>query len=128
MAGDRSDDRPPAAKMGSLRGYLPLSDTTVTTRGQTLPGLIQERSSTNLRDIKRHRTTRIEDDGKDEEGAGSNADTADSVDDRLLAPSWDDSPIRRRGAVMGDVGQLLNTHLIRSMRLIGKSNNPRYRW
>ncbi|KAL9009433.1 MAG: hypothetical protein Q9173_005541 [Seirophora scorigena] len=45
-------DKPPVVRLGTLRGFLPLAGDSVSTRGQTLPSLIQSRSSASLRDVR----------------------------------------------------------------------------
>ena len=126
--GDHHDERPPAIKIGSLQGYSPLSDTTVTTRGQALPALIQERSSPNIKDLKKRRQIRIEDENEeDHTDLESNADSIENRRDGLSVPDWRRSSIARRQGSMGDVSQILQTPRLRSMRLIGQPN-PQYQW
>ena len=123
MVRDRSNERPQVVKIGSLQGYLPLSDTTVTTRGQILPGLIRERSSLNIEDIKKRRRIRIEDENEDDGGdLESNADSVGSRRDGLNSSSCHESPQKRRLSALSDMEQVLNTPHMRSMRLIGKPN------
>ena len=126
---DDSPDRPPPIKVGSLQGFLPLIDPTVTTRGQNLPGLIQQRSALSVHDFKKRRHITIEDD-KDGEG-GDVERRGNGVDFR---PDGSQSLRRilskgeRRGSALSEVSQIMNTPQMRSMRLIGHSNNPRYEW
>lgn len=119
-----SPPRPPAARIGSLRGFLPLSDSTVSTRGQTLPSLIQNRSSGNAKDLRnalaqrRSVTPEVE---SDDEG-----DTERDVRG-LDGPSPAKSRLGMTERRMSNGSQILMTPQMRSMRLIGNSN-PRYQW
>ena len=125
---DSPPERPAAVKIGSLRGFLPLNDTTVTTRGQVLPGLIHNRSSANIHDLKKRRQITIQ--GENDVEDGDVERYADRIDFR-----WDTSPPMKRrfsksertGGAMSEISQILNTPQMRSMRLIGNSN-PRYQW
>ena len=125
---DTSTDRPPTIKVGSLTGFLPLNDTTFTTRGQNLPGLIQHRSAVNIHDLKKRRQITIEgndeDEGEDVErhgdGIGSRLDGSHLLR-KILSKG------ERRGSALSEISQIMNTPQMRSMRLIGHSN-PRYEW
>ena len=133
---DSSCDSPPRPKsyrIGSLRDFLPLSDSsnTFSTRGQTLPSLIQSRSSANIKDLRTQvaqrrsaapETTRDEEidvrrdcDGSTTEHGGPSP-----------AKSLSGRGVRRMSSV-NDPGVVLMTPQMRSMRLIGNSN-PRYQW
>lgn len=116
---DSAFGRPPSVRISNLRGFLPLSDDLVSTRGQTLPSLIQNRSSASLKDLRgsfgprRYGNHSYESDEeldveRDEEG---------SIKETRIG-------VNRR---MSNVSQVLNTPQMRSMRLIGNSN-PRYQW
>ena len=105
--------RPPSHRLGSLKGYLPLNDTSVATRGQWLPSLLQNRSYTSLREASDRASVR---------GASQDPD-----DD---AGTEGDSSMRRRLSTFSTRStrdDLLNTPQMRSMRLIGDSN-PKYDW
>ena len=125
---DDSSPRPKSYRIGSLRGFLPLSDTTskpFSTRGQTLPSLLQSRSTANAKDLRgqipRRRSVSpdtIEDDESDVERDG--CDGPSPAKSRL-------SKMDRRMSVVSDGGEVLMNPQIRSMRLIG-NNNPRYSW
>lgn len=121
-------DRPPVLQKGSLRGFLPLNDTAVSTRGQKLPGLIQNRSTNNIKDWKKRRQITIE--GESDHEAGdieANRDGAESKADTSAALRKKSIMSSRRGSAMSEISQVMNTPQMRSMRLIGK-NNPRYEW
>ena len=125
---DPPPDRPSPVKVGSLRGFLPLNDAPVTTRGQKLPSLIQSRSSANIHDLKKRRQITIQ--GENDTEDNDVERHADGVDFR-----WDGSPPtkrkysrgERRGSAMSEISQIMNTPQMRSLRLIGNSN-PRYQW
>lgn len=132
MAEDQAPtERPSPIKKSSLPGFLPLNDTAVTTRGQTLPSLIRVRSSLGVEDLKKRRRIRIEGeiDGEDDNDGDleSNAESFDSGRDLLVPSIRNGSTSWRKGSVMSDIGSILNTPQMRSMRLIGKPN-PEYQW
>ncbi|KAI9880646.1 MAG: hypothetical protein M1830_001650 [Pleopsidium flavum] len=124
MADSTSPPRNPTLRLGGLKGFLPISDDLVSTRGQALTSLIQSRSSASLQDLRPHASPRRQSTYRntDEESdgglskvisAGSGArerDGREREDRRISA-----------GA------QALMTPQMRSMRLIGNSN-PRYQW
>ena len=131
---DDSPPRPKTYRIGTLKNFLPLSDTdnTFSTRGQTLPSLIQSRSSTNPKDLlaqvthRRSETPELSEDG----GTYSNERDLDRSTIGLGRPSPAKSrkgPGARRMSGMSDAGEVLMTPQMRSMRLIGNSN-PRYQW
>lgn len=132
MADDFSSasPRPKSYRIGSLRGFLPLSDTsnTFSTRGQKLPSLLQSRSTTNAKDLwaqtpqRRSATPETnEDDESDvERDADRGYDGPSPAKSRL-------SRMERRMSGISDGGEVLMTPQMRSMRLIG-NNNPRYQW
>ncbi|KAI4121224.1 MAG: hypothetical protein LQ347_006924, partial [Umbilicaria vellea] len=100
-------------RIAGLRQFLPLSDDVVSTRGQSLPGLIRSRSTASLHDLRppglqrrASRVKRIEEDGQmDLERDGNGG---------------------RGGEGRSNAGaQVLMTPQMRSMWLIGNSN-PRY--
>ena len=130
MGDDDPQPRPTSYRIGSLRGFLPLSDadSTISTRGQTLPSLIQSRSSANIKDLRAQvapwRSETPEMVG-DEDG-----DMERNVDRGYGGPSPAKSMfgrVARRMSGIGDGGEALMTPQMRSMRLIG-NNNPRYQW
>ncbi|CAD6574601.1 MAG: hypothetical protein ASARMPREDX12_008687 [Alectoria sarmentosa] len=125
-----SSPRPKSYRIGSLRGFLPLSDTSssFSTRGQKLPSLLQSRSTTNAKDLwaqtpqRRSATPETnEDDESDvERDADGGYDGPSPAKSRL-------SRMNRRMSAVSDGGEVLMTPQMRSLRLIG-SNNPRYQW
>lgn len=127
---DDSSPRPTSYRIGSLRGFLPLSDTSnaFSTRGQKLPSLLQSRSTANVKDvwaqIQQSRSTTPEAYGDDESdverGADGGYDGPSPAKSRLSA-------MARRLSVVSNGDKALMTPQMRSMRLIG-SNNPRYQW
>ena len=127
---DDSSPRPKSYRIGSLRGFLPLSDTSnaFSTRGQKLPSLIQSRSTANAKDLwaqlpqRRSGTPEtFEDDESNVEGAADGGyDGPSPAKSRL-------SKMDRKMSSVSDGGEVLLTPQMRSMRLIG-SNNPRYKW
>ena len=125
-----SPDPPSYVRLGTLGGFLPLNDiTTITTRGQKLSGLIQQRSSNNINSLKKRQQIRLggESDEEDQDGERNQ----DEVDSRSkgLSPAKNSryATSERRGSGVSDIEQVLNTPQMRSMRLIGNSN-PRYQW
>ena len=127
---DDSSPRPNSYRIGSLRGFLPLSDTSnaFSTRGQKLPFLLQNRSRANAKDLwvqtsqGRSSTPETnEDDESDvERDAGGDYNGPSPAKSRL-------SKMDRRMSGVSDGGEVLMTPQMRSMRLIGK-NNSRYQW
>ena len=127
---DDSSPRPKSYRIGSLRGFLPLSDTSnaFSTRGQKLPSLLQGRSTTNTRDLwaqtQQRRSTTPETNEDDE------SDVERESDGGHDGPSPAKSRLSKTGIRLSGVsegGQVLMTPQMRSMRLIG-NNNPRYQW
>jgi cation diffusion facilitator family transporter len=103
----------PAHRLGGLSSFIPLNEESpLSTRGQRLPDLLQQRSSTpfGLRD-RRSSFAR-----SDEEARGPR--------DELPRPSVLGEVDARR---MSLGPEILMTPQMRSMRLIGNSN-PRYKW
>ena len=131
---DGSTARPKSYRIGSLRGFLPLSDpdgNALSTRGQTLPSLIQSRSSANIQDLRSQAAQRRPQTPEmiGDEGSGIYKDVAESGVENG-GPSPAKSIIGRgvrRMSGLGDGGEVLMTPQMRSMRLIGNSN-PRYQW
>ena len=120
MADSTASGWPPSIRIGNLRGYLPLSDELVSTRGQVLPSLIQNRSSASLRELRGSL-------GPKRLGNYNSHDSDDELDlERDIEGSTRESQrsVNRR---MSNASQILNTPQMRSMRLIGNSN-PRYHW
>ncbi|KPI45804.1 Metal tolerance protein 7 [Cyphellophora attinorum] len=126
-------------RLGGLSGFVPLNDDqiTISTRGQRLPSLIQNRSSTSLFTLNRKpelaRLRRNSFHSTDDEETGQ-----EPVHEDDTGPPISPSRTRRMTAtsvISGDrdprrmsLGpEILNTPQMRSMRLIGNSN-PRYRW
>ena len=120
---DSSPNKPLSYRISGLRGFLPLSpDNAATTRGQRLPGLIQNRSTASLIDLagqaQQRRPSslyRSNDASQDVERAANG--NPDHPDGRSMLGGGE----RRMS------GGVLMTPQMRSMRLIG-NNNPRYRW
>ncbi len=120
MADSAASGWPPSVRIGNLRGYLPLSDELVSTRGQVLPSLIQNRSSASLKELR----------GSLGPKQLGNYSSHGSDDDLDLERDTDGSIRESRFSVnrrMSNASQVLNTPQMRSMRLIGNSN-PRYQW
>ena len=127
---DDFSPRPSSYRIGSLRGFLPLSDTSnaFSTRGQKLPSLLQSRSAANAKDLwtqtpqRRSATPETNgDDGSDvERDADGGYDGPSPSKSRI-------SKVDRRMSGVSDGGEVLMNPQMRSMRLIG-DNNPRYRW
>ena len=127
---DDSSPRPNSYRIGSLRGFLPLSDTSnaFSTRGQKLPSLLQSRSAANAKDLwtqtPQRRSATPETNGDDE------SDVERDADGGYDGPSPSKSrtsKVDRRMSGVSDGGEVLMNPQMRSMRLIG-DNNPRYRW
>jgi len=128
-------DRPtPNVRIGSLRGFLPLSEDIVSTRGQRLPSLIHGRSTANIKDVRPqleqrrlsayHQAT----DADREQGSNRERDIETAAGDvrkgaRPL-PGREGSGNKKK---MSETSDILMTPQMRSMRLIG-NNNPRYQW
>ncbi|KAL9101616.1 MAG: hypothetical protein Q9163_003135 [Psora crenata] len=124
-------DCPTPVRLGNLGGFLPLNDPPITTRGQKLSGLIRDRSSNNIKDIKKRRQIRIEGESDEEERERDVESNSMEFDarwhGRSPAKNSRHPKSERRGSAMSDASQLLHTPQMRSMRLIGNSN-PRYQW
>lgn len=103
-------------RLGALEGFIPLNEEPVpiTTRGQRLPALISNRSSTSLFTLGGQSVRR------------KNSHVSLYDEENSQAPDRDrgQPPTDRRSSVGPE---LLATPQMRSMRLIGNSN-PRYRW
>ncbi|KAL8970936.1 MAG: hypothetical protein Q9183_001294 [Haloplaca sp. 2 TL-2023] len=119
-----SPDRPANVRIGTLRGFLPLSGDTVSTRGQNLPALIQSRSTASLKDARAllsHRKQSlyyeetVEEPDPERDGGQSKGHSP--------ASKRHGKPERRTS----NASDVLLTPQMRSMRLIG-SPNPRYQW
>ena len=117
---DSTTGRPSPIRIGNLRGFLPLSEELVSTRGQSLPSLIQNRSSASLKDLRGPY-------GPSRKHGKYNYESDEEMDiERDVDASIRESRMggNRR---MSNGSQALNTPQMRSMRLIGNSN-PRYQW
>lgn len=130
---DSSPLRPNTYRIGSLRGFLPLSDSdsTFSTRGQALPSLIQSRSSANIKDLRpqppRRKSGTSEMNEDEEHETETDTDRGNAAHGGPSpAKSWLGRGARRMSGI-SDAGEVLMTPQMRSMRLIGNSN-PRYRW
>ena len=127
---DDSSPPPKTYRIGSLRGFLPLSDTSnaFSTRGQKLPSLIQSRSTANAKDLwvqTPQRRSATPETNKDDE-----SDVERDADGGYEGPSPAKSRLSkmdRRMSGVSDGAEVLMTPQMRSMRLIGK-NNSRYQW
>ena len=125
-----SSPRPQSYRIGSLRGFLPLSDTSkaFSTRGQKLPSLLQSRSTASVKDLwtqaAQRRSTTPETNEDDESDVERDADRG--YDEPSPARSKLSSTDRRMSG-LGDGREVLMTPQMRSMRLIG-NNNSRYQW
>ena len=120
-----SPPRPaPMWRSSGLRNFIPLAEEALSTRGQRLPALIQNRSSTNLDELRglKRRMTRS---NQDEELGYGGVDSRDgSIDDWKRGRTNSGSTRGRLSSLVADV--MMNPKL-RSMRLSG-NRNPRYRW
>ena len=125
---------PTNVRIGSLRGFLPLSEDIVSTRGQRLPSLIHGRSTANIKDVRpqfEHRRmsayhSAIGADG--EQGSNHERDIESAAGDvrkgARLPPGLGASGDKKN---MSENSDILMTPQMRSMRLIGNTN-PRYQW
>lgn len=116
-----SPPRPEPFRISSFRNFLPLSEETVTTRGQRLPSIIRERSVTSLAELRHSRLHRRR------HSIVSNSEDEQDVErdgDRLGRDRGGEDDAQKR---MSSASLALNTPQMRSMRLIGH-NNPRYQW
>lgn len=120
-ATDISNVSPPRSEPFRISSLLPLSEETVTTRGQRLPSIIRERSVTSLAELHRPRSHR-----RRHSIVSNNGDEQDVErdGDRLGRVRGGEDDGQRR---MSSASLALNTPQLRSMRLIG-NNNPRYQW
>jgi cation diffusion facilitator family transporter len=130
---DTTPPRRPHYQLGHLSSFIPLNEepSTMSTRGQRLPQLIQSRSTTSLFTLP-HRLT---------PGTGRRGSFHSHEDDDEERGPHDEldplsrSTTRRRTLVNNDLDprrmslgpEILMTPQMRSMRLIGQSN-PRYHW
>lgn len=118
---DSSPPRQPASRLGALRNFLPLNDVQVSTRGQTLPSLIQNRSIGNLKDFRAQMAQR-------RAGTADTTDGEEEGDTEGLSPAKSrPGRMERRMSNLSVGSEVLMTPQMRSMRLIG-NNNPRYQW
>ena len=136
MSNPSSSPQRHSFRINSLRGFLPLSEDTLSTRGQNLPAILQRRSVTNLEDLRgadaspRRRsylngpsaTTDNNDSSSDFGGDGT---SFLSVRDLCAGFANLGTTPQRRNSLLG--ADVLQTPQMRSLRLIGNSN-PRYRW
>ena len=119
---DPSPTKSLSYRIGGLRSYLPLSaDNAATTRGQRLPGLIQNRSNASLVDLL----------GQAQQRRPSSLYRSNDTQDGVWATNGNPDPRDGRPTLEGGERKMnagvLMTSQTRSMRLIGNSN-PRYRW
>lgn len=115
----------PHYRLTGLSSFLPLNEDpgAMTTRGQRLPSLIQNRSSTSLFSLPRRQTRRgsfHSHHSTEDEEHGPFSDEPESLFRRRTPTELDP-----RRMSLGP--EILMTPQMRSMRLIGKSN-PRYHW
>lgn len=122
-----------SVRIGSLRGFLPLSDDIVSTRGQKLSSLIQNKSAANLHNVRsrleqRQQSTSNQVIDTDEDQASNDNENdierGDVGKSNRLQTSGEPEQERTRRSTASDI---LMTPQMRSMRLIGNSN-PRYQW
>ena len=126
---DASPRKEPLVRLGTLRGFLPLSDS-VSTRGQNLPSLIQSRSSASLRDVRAYLNQRKASvyDGDTDEEPDVERDGEIRADPRSgQSPARDKYGRLERKTSNANASDVLMTPQMRSLRLIGNSN-PRYQW
>ncbi|KAI4178976.1 MAG: hypothetical protein LQ348_005487 [Seirophora lacunosa] len=123
-----SPDKPPVVRLGTLRGFLPLAGDSVSTRGQTLPSLIQSRSSASLRDVRAYLNQRkasvYHHETDEEPDVERNGGLRQSQRNGQSPASNKNGRLERRTS---NASETLMTPQMRSMRLIGNSN-PRYQW
>ena len=127
-----SPGRPQSYRIGSLKGFLPLSDSdnnALSTRGQALPSLLQNRSSANIKDLQAQAALRRHDTcGRGEDEEGSFAMDGDRANPTHGGPNLAQMGRgAKRANSISDGGEVLMTPQMRSLRLIGHSN-PRYQW
>lgn len=125
---------PANVRIGSLRGFLPLSEDIVSTRGQRLPSLIHGRSTANIKDVRpqleQRRLSAYHQATNDDREQGSNHErdietAAEEVrKGAQVAPCRKGSGDKRN---MSETSEIPMTPQMRSMRLIGNTN-PRYQW
>ena len=135
-----SVNTPRTLRIAALKDYLPLSadESSYSPRGQSLQGIIQSRSASNLKALRnrsyigRRRSSSGEEDLQKQRSRESHSDLEDGMPElqsRVLGSSrnhWggaDQDEERRRMSIPAS----LITPQMRSQRLIGNSN-PRYRW
>ncbi|KIW17512.1 hypothetical protein PV08_04706 [Exophiala spinifera] len=117
-------------RLGGLSYFVPLNEESpgaVSTRGQHLPLLIQNRSSTSLFTLpKRGRQPHLR---RGSIGSHHSTEDEDHLDDPepLRKRRSTQSPMEIDARRMSLGPEILNTPQMRSMRLIGQSN-PRYHW
>ena len=115
--------------MIGLRGFLPLSSEIVSTRGQKLPSLLQNRSAANLDEVRaqldQRRASTYRDEPQIEQPQIRNPEIEGDVRKAGRLPQGENpiTPGRKRSTS----SDLLVTPQMRSLRLIG-NNNPRYQW
>ncbi|KAI1613698.1 hypothetical protein EDD36DRAFT_451714 [Exophiala viscosa] len=122
----------PHYQLGGLSSFIPLNEESpgaVSTRGQRLPGLIQNRSSTSLFTLpnKRRQTAATI--------VRRNSYTSHDSEDEEHGILDDLEPLRKKRSTPMEIDarrmslgpEILMTPQMRSMRLIGQSN-PRYHW
>ena len=121
-------------RIAALKEFLPLSseEASISTRGQSLQGLLQSRSSSNLAAlrnrsfVKRRQSSIGAEDlprRRSQESGRENGDDMPELQSRVLGGSEDHDDRRRMSVAPAS----LLTPQMRSQRLIGNSN-PRYRW
>lgn len=125
---------PTNVRIGSLRGFLPLSEDIVSTRGQRLPSLIHGRSTANIKDVRpqleqRRLSAYYQATNEDrEQGSNHERDIETAAGDvrkgARVAPARKGSGDKKRMSKNSDMPM---TPQMRSMRLIGNTN-PRYQW
>ncbi|KAL9006997.1 MAG: hypothetical protein Q9188_000285 [Gyalolechia gomerana] len=125
---DPSPNKEPNVRLGTLRGFLPLASDSVSTRGQSLPSLIQSRSSASLRDVRGYLNQRKQstyhDDTDEEPDVEHNGDAR--IGQRTeQGQSPASNKYGRLERKTSNASEGLMTPQMRSMRLIGNSN-PRY--
>lgn len=133
MASGRFQRPAPNVRIGSLRGFLPLSEDLVSTRGQKLPSLIQTNSAANLHNVRAQLEQRQpstykpvpegdEDQARNTDENGIERGPGQEAVSSYAAGNSDQQRGRKNTA-----SDILMTPQMRSMRLIGNSN-PRYQW
>ncbi|KIW84491.1 hypothetical protein Z517_03741 [Fonsecaea pedrosoi CBS 271.37] len=122
--------RRPHYQIGALSNFIPLNEdhSAMSTRGQRLPSLIQNRSTTSLLTLQRRQATRRDSVASHRSDEDEERGPSESFDAMATTARWRPStPSETDPRRMSMGPEILMTPQVRSMRLIGQSN-PRYHW